>query len=221
VARCVIHEATPMPDERLLDRLRALSTSVVSDAFDRWAGAPGILPATGLREPVVVGPALTVRTRAGDNLVIHKALDIARPGEVVVVAGGGSTDRALLGGLMGHYASTRQIAALVVDGAVRDSSDLDAQAPPTFARGACHLGPFKDGSGELRGAISVAGLIVNDGDIVVGDEDGIAIIPRSQLEEVVVAAEAKECNEREEDTAIARGEWDRSWVDKALDITWL
>jgi regulator of RNase E activity RraA len=210
-----------MPDGRLLDRLRALSTSVVSDAFGRWAGAPGILPVAGLRQSVVVGPALTVRTRPGDNLVIHKALDIARPGEVVVVAGGGSTDRALLGGLMGHYAGTRGIAGLVVDGAVRDLSDLDAHAPPTFARGACHLGPFKDGSGELRGPISIGGLSVHDGDIVVGDEDGIAVIPRSRLEEIVVAAEAKEGSEREQDAAIAQGEWDRSWVDKALDITWL
>jgi regulator of RNase E activity RraA len=89
----VIHEATPMPDARLLDRLRALSASVVSDASGRCAGAPGILPVAGLRERVVVGPALTVRTRPGDNLVIHKALDIARSGEVVMVAGGGSTER--------------------------------------------------------------------------------------------------------------------------------
>jgi len=215
---CVVHAPSPLPDDRLMDRLRALSASVVSDSFDRWAGAPGILPLAGLRAPVIVGPALTVRTRAGDNLVIHKALDIARPGEIVVIAGGGRTDRALLGDLIGHYALTRGIAALVVDGAVRDLSGLDALGMPTFARSTCHLGPYKEGSGELRGPVSISGLAVQDGDIVVGDEDGIAVIPRGRLAEIVEAAEATEASEREQNAAIAKGAWDRSWIDKVLEV---
>lgn len=215
---CVMHPPIPMPDDQLIDRLRALSTAVVSDSFGRWAGAPGILPLAGLRTPVVVGPALTVRTRAGDNLLIHKALEVARPGEIVVVAGGGGTDRALVGDLIGHYAATKGVAALVIDGAVRDLSGLDAIGMPTFARGTCHLGPFKEGSGELRGAVAISGLTVQDGDIVVGDEDGIAVIPRDRLTEIVEAAEAMEASERKQNAAIAEGTWDRSWIDKVLEV---
>src|SRR5690606_17590245 len=116
------------------------------------------------------------------------------------------------------YARTRGIAALVVDGAVRDRSALDELAPPVFARGLSHLGPYKDGPGELRGAVAIAGLPVHDGDIVVGDEDGIALIPRISAEEIVTAAEAKRDAEEAERQAIERGEWDRSWIDRALAL---
>src|SRR5699024_5256897 len=118
---CLLHPASALPDPDLVRRLEQLASSLVSDVFGRWAGATGVLPVARLPAgKVVAGPALTVRTRPGDNLVVHKALDIARPGEILVIDAGGQRDRAILGGLMGQYASTRGIAALVVDGAVRD-----------------------------------------------------------------------------------------------------
>lgn len=216
---CPIHPAAPLPPSELIDRLRKLATSLVSDVFGRWAGAPGLLPVAGLAPgQVVAGPALTVRTRPGDNLVVHKALDLARPGEVLVVAGGGQTDRAVLGGLMGQYASTRGLAALVVDGAVRDRSDLAALAPPVFAAGVSHLGPYKDGPGELRGPVALAGVAVADGDLVIGDEDGIAVIPRGRADEIVALAEEKRSAEEAESKAIANGTWDRGWIDAALRL---
>src|SRR5699024_5037864 len=122
---------------------------------------------------------------------VHKALDVARPGEVLVIAAGGAQDRAILGGLMGRYAAERGIAALVIDGAVRDRSDLDRFAPPVFAAGISHLGPYKDGPGELRGSVALAGVAVSDGDLIIGDEDGIAVIPRAMAEEIVELAERK------------------------------
>ena len=216
---CPIHPAAPLPPSELIDRLRKLATSLVSDVFGRWAGAPGLLPVAGLAPgQVVAGPALTVRTRPGDNLVVHKALDLARPGEVLVVAGGGQTDRAVLGGLMGQYAATRGLAALVVDGAVRDRADLAALAPPVFAAGVSHLGPYKDGPGELRGPVALAGLAVADGDLVIGDEDGIAVIPRGRAEEIVALAEEKRSAEEAERQAIENGTWDRGWIDAALRL---
>jgi regulator of RNase E activity RraA len=216
---CLLHPSTPLPPPTLVERLERLATSLVSDVFGRWAGAPGLLPRTGLKPgQVVAGPALTVRTRPGDNLVVHKALDIARPGEVLVVAAGGATDRAILGGLMGQYCSRQQFAAIVVDGAVRDRSDLDRLAPPVFAAGISHLGPYKDGPGELRGTVSIAGLAVSDGDLVLGDEDGVAVIPRGRAEEIVAAAEAKREAEERESAEIDAGTWDRSWIDAALRV---
>lgn len=216
---CPLHPATELPSADVVQRLERLASSLVSDVFGRWAGAPGLLPVNDLPPGrVVVGAAFTVRTRPGDNLVVHKALDLARPGEVLVVAAGGQTDRAILGGLMGQYASARGIAALVVDGAVRDRSVLAATAPPVFAASLSHLGPYKDGPGELRGPVSLAGVAVEDGDIIVGDEDGIAIIPRARLDEIVSAAEAKRDAEDAEARAIADGTWDRSWIGRALTV---
>jgi len=208
-----------MPAPDLLARLETLAASLVSDVFGRWAGTTGLAPVAALKPgQVVVGPAFTVRTRPGDNLVIHKALDLARPGEILVIDAGGGRERALLGGLMGQYAMARGIAALVVDGAVRDKSDLDRLSPPVFATGLNHLGPYKDGPGELRGKVSIGGVSVSDGDIIVGDEDGIAVIPRDRLEEIVELAEAKAEAEAAEAAAISAGTWDRRWVDAALTV---
>ena len=216
---CVVHPPKAAPSEELLSRLRVLSTSLVSDVFGRWAGAPGIMPVTGLAPgQVVVGPALTVRTRPGDNLVVHKAVDLAVPGEVLVVAAGGGNDRAILGGLLGDYAARKGLIALVVDGAVRDLTELRAVAPPVFATGVCHLGPYKDGPGEIRGPVAIAGLAVHDGDLVMADEDGIAVIPRDLIDEVTAAAEKKGRSEEQERAAIAAGTWDRTWLDSALEL---
>lgn len=215
----LLHPTPPQPAEDLLARYRALSCSLVSDVFGRYAGTVGLGLVSGLSPgEVVVGAACTVRTRTGDNLVVHQALDLIRAGEILVVAAGGATDRAILGGLMGHYATTRGVAALVVDGAVRDRSDLERLAPPVFARGLNHLGPYKDGPGELRGPVSLGGLAVADGDIVLGDEDGIAVVPRSRAEEVLELAEAKAAAERAEDAAITAGTWDRSWIAGSLQV---
>lgn len=214
---CLLHPARPLPPAELVERLEQLASALVSDGFGRWAGATGLEPIAALRPgQVVAGPAFTVRTRPGDNLVVHKAMDLARPGEVLVVAAGGQTDRAILGGLMGQYATTRGIAALVVDGAVRDRTELGKSAPPVFAAGVSHLGPYKNGPGELRGPVSVGGVVIEDGDIVVCDEDGVAVIPRERAEELIAAAEAKAAAEDAERAAIAQGTWDRSWIDAAL-----
>lgn len=219
VSDCRVHPPRPLPCPDVIRRLEALTAALVSDVSGRWAGAPGLLPVTPLAPgQVVAGAALTVRTRPGDNLVVHKALDLARRGEVLVVAAGGYTDRAVVGGLMGQYAATRGLAALVVDGAVRDRSALLRFAPPVFAAGISHLGPFKDGPGELRGTVSVGGLAVTDGDLIVADEDGIAIIPRGRCDELLAAAEAKRAAEEEESRAIAAGSWDRRWLDTALRL---
>lgn len=211
-----IHPASPLPSPDVVERYRKLASSLVSDVFDRWSGT-NILPVSGLRPAeVVVGPAFTCRTRPGDNLAVHKALDLARPGEVLVVEAGGAVDRAILGGLMGAYATQRRIAALVVDGAVRDRSDLDAKAPPVFARGLSQLGPYKDGPGELRCPVSIGGLVVADGDLIVADEDGVTAVPRARMQEILALAEDKAADEARQFEDIANGTWDRSWIDPAL-----
>ena len=216
MSTCRLHPTGPRTDPDLLARCRDLPTSILSDSMDRTGGLQGIHWVPGGRWPRVAGPALTVRTRPGDNLVVHRALDLARPGDVLVVDGGGSLERALLGELMGRYAVTRGLAALVVDGAVRDADGLATGPIPVFALGVNHLGPYKDGPGEVHGPVQAGGTVVRSGDLVVGDGDGVVVLPAERAAEIVETGEARLMSEEEQFTQIAGGSWDRSWVQAAL-----
>jgi regulator of RNase E activity RraA len=219
VADCVLHPEASAPEPDLMARLRALPTAVLSDSLQRLGGAPGVLPVPGtLGDGRLVGPALTVRRAPGDNLVVHKALDLARPGDVMVVDAGGHTDRAMVGGLMCRYAVSRGIAGVVIDGAVRDVAELPQLGLPVFARAVCHQGPYKNGPGEIRGRVSIAGVSVAQGDLIVGDEDGIFVLPRARASEITAAAEAHAESERKAVEAIDAGRWDRAWIDQALEL---
>lgn len=220
--RLQLFSPAPPPDPALLARFRVLSTPAVSDGGERSYGAVGLRPIgaclEGRTESAVVGPALTVRTRPGDNLVVHKALELARPGDVLVIDARGELVNAILGELMTLYARERGIAGIVLDGAVRDSAELSAGILPVFARGVSHLGPFKSGPGEIHGTVQVGGVSVQDGDVVVGDADGVAVVPRWRAEAVARAAEEILLKEAEIRRAILEGTWDRSWIDAALEI---
>lgn len=216
---CALYPATELPPKELLNRLTQLSTSLIADALPLGAGVAALRPVAGLScGSVVAGPALTVRTQPGDNLVVHKSLDIARRGEVLVVSAGGATDRAIIGGLIGQYAALKGLAAVVVDGAVRDLCELQAAAVPVFAAGVTPRGPSKEKSGELRGPVTVAGLTIHDGDLVIGDEDGIVVVPRLHLDAVIFAAEAIRDADASASREIAAGAWERPWVDARLQI---
>lgn len=217
-----LYPAAEPLDPELVERLSRIPVSNVSDVLERMAGAPALqvvgnsLSSLGGR--AMVGPAMTVRTRPGDNLVVHKALDLARPGDVVVVDARGELVNAILGELMTEYAATRGIAGLVVDGAVRDQTTLSAGQIPVFARGFSHLGPYKSGPGEIHGPVSIGGVAVNDGDVILGDADGLAVIPRARAWSALEAAEqvvAKEAGQRRD---IQAGTWDRAWIDDLLKV---
>jgi regulator of RNase E activity RraA len=150
--------------------------------------------------------------------VVHKAVDMAARGDVLVIDAGGQTDRAIIGGLLGSYAQNRAIAGIVLDGAVRDLSELAGLDIPIFARGVSHLGPYKDGPGLIRGNVAIGGTAVSQGDLVVGDEDGIVFVPRHRVADVLAAAEAVVERERIATLAINDDSWDRSWVDAGLAV---
>jgi len=182
------HEA-PASDRALLDRLQALPAANIGDAQDRLnvmdADIHPIWP--GAR---IVGPAFTVLTRPGDNLAIHAALTHAKPGDILVVAGGGHRERALIGELIGGRARTLGIAGFVIDGSVRDAEGLASYGMPVFARSISPAGPFKDGPGALGVPVAVAGVAILPGDLVVGDADGVVVISHEHAEQVVAKAEA-------------------------------
>jgi regulator of RNase E activity RraA len=190
--------------------------------MSRLPGARGLVPLTGTTGTTrLVGPAWTVRTRPGDNLVVHKAVDLARPGDVLVIDAGGGADRAIIGDLICRHAVSRGIAGIVLDGAARDVREIAALGLPVFARGVTHLGPYKDGPGEIGGPVAVGGLTVSTGDLIVGDENGVLALPADRAGQIADAAEALLRREAGIVAAIDGTGWDRSWVDAALDITWI
>lgn len=214
--------AAAATDKALIARYRRLSTPTISDCLERAFGVLGVFPVgnclSSLQGQAMAGPACTVRTRPGDNLIVHKALDLARPGDVLVIDAGGELVNAILGELISSYADTRGIAGLVVDGAIRDKAAISAGSIPVFARGISHRGPYKSGPGEIHGTVSLGGVPVHDGDIIVGDDDGVVVVPRARAEATASAAVAVVARERAQREAIKRGEWDRSWIDAALQV---
>jgi regulator of RNase E activity RraA len=216
MSTCRLHPPGPRPQPGLLGECRGLPTSILSDSMDRVGGLRGVHRVPGASWPRVAGPALTVRTRPGDNLVVHRALDLAEPGDVLVVDAGGSLERAVLGEIMARYAAARGLGAIVVDGAVRDAEGLAAGPVPVFALGINHLGPYKDGPGEIHGPVTVGGTVVRSGDVVVGDGDGVVVVPQERLAEVVGLGKERLASEDEQFAQIAAGTFDRSWVTRAL-----
>lgn len=165
---------------------RNIPTSILSDNLERLRGTSGLRPFhTGQR---MVGRALTVKTREGDNLAIHQALAGAEANTVIVVDGGGSVSRALVGAIMKEIAESRGVRGFVIDGAIRDADSFRADTFPCFARGVTHRGPYKDGPGHINIAVSIDGNVVQPGDFVVGDEDGIVFFSPSEATELLAKA---------------------------------
>jgi len=202
-------------DPATVDRFRSLPVANVSDVMSRMvAGGSRLRPlhAGG----VLAGPAVTVKTRPGDNLMIHKALDMAEPGDVVVVDAGGDLTNALIGELMIAHAMKRGLAGIVINGAVRDYGAIRAGSFPTFAAGVTHRGPYKDGPGEVNVMIAIDGMVIEPGDLVLGDDDGLVCVPYAHTDEVYEAARKKHEAETKQMEAIGLGQNDRSWVDATL-----
>jgi regulator of RNase E activity RraA len=222
VNTCRIHPARPAVAPDLVARLAALPTSIISDSQERSGGAPGIVPMVPLPAGTSIGgPALTVRTRPGDNMVVHQALRMLEPGQVLVVDAGGAEDRAIMGEIMIRYAKAQGAAGVIVDGAVRDRDGLAEQALPVFARSVCHLGPYKSGPGEIRSTVRLGHTTVADGDVIVGDADGVVVVAADRAAEVADLAEARA---RAEDDLLAQasaGALDYGWLDEGLVVEWL
>jgi RraA family protein len=203
------------PDPQLVAQFADVATAQLSDSMDRlYAASPELRPMH--RGGVLAGPAFTVKTAPGDNLLVHKAIDMAKAGDVIVVDGGGFSDQALIGGIMARWAARRGVAGIVVWGAIRDSEEIRDEAFPVYARAITHRGPYKDGPGEINVPIAVAGMPVHPGDIVVGDADGVVAVPLAMAGAVL--ASAKRIRDREAVVMqdIERGTLDRAWVDETL-----
>jgi regulator of RNase E activity RraA len=167
-----------------MELLSRAGTSIVGDALGRLGGVTG-LKRYDSGQGCLVGTALTVQTRAGDNLAVLMALSRAEPGQVLVVDGAGCIERALVGDLARTYAIQRGLLGFVINGAIRDVAAFrSAERFSCFARGASHRGPFKDGPGRIGIPVSIDAQVISTGDIVVADEDGILSFSAARLDEV-------------------------------------
>jgi RraA family protein len=203
------------PDPRLVAELAKMVTPHLSDSMERlYAGGPQLRPMH--KEGKLAGPAFTVKTAPGDNLLVHKALDTAKPGDVIVVDAGGFPDHAVIGELMMTRAKQRGIGGIVIWGAIRDSAEIGAGTYPVYASAVTHRGPYKNGPGEINVPIMMGGMAVNPGDIIVGDADGLVAIPQEIAERVLASAKSILEKEAAAMKQILAGTVDRSWVDKTL-----
>lgn len=203
------------PSQQIVNEYKEIVTPHISDNLNRvYALSANLQPFH--REGKLVGPALTVRTRPGDNLMVHKAIEMAEPGDVIVVDAAGDVTNAIAGEIMLKLAKKRGIQGFVIDGSIRDIAAFKNDTFPVYAKGVTHRGPYKDGPGEINVTISVGGAIVCPGDLVVGDEDGVVVIPLKHVGEVLLLAKAQKVKEEEIMLSIEAGTIDRTWIDHTL-----
>ncbi|TKR57288.1 RraA family protein [Allopusillimonas ginsengisoli] len=198
----------------LVKLFEGIPSSIISDSMRRIVGAHTLAPRHASGD--LVGVAYTVKVRPGDNLYIHDALRKIKPGQVLVVDGGGVTERALVGEIMMTAAKMRSVAGFVIDGAIRDSDAFKTHNFPCYCKGVTHQGPLKNGPGEQEVPVSIDGCVVSPGDIVVGDCDGVVFIPRGQAEQVATISRDRIAAETRVLAGIAKGVYDDSWIDDAL-----
>lgn len=164
----------------------------------------------------MVGPAVTVKVRSGDNFMLHKAIELVKPGDVLVVETQGCNAYAVCGDIMVSCMDKLGVAGLVVDGTVRDIETLREIGMPIFARGTVCGAGDKDGSGEVNLPIACGGVVVNPGDLVFADENGVVVVPQNDIKEAIAGADKKLAAEEKRREEIAAGKYVKSGLDEVM-----
>jgi len=204
-------------EPELVVAARGIPTAVLADVMGRRSTLHGrVQPLAATMQ--VLGPAVTVEVRPGDNLMIHAALAVARPGDVIVVDGKGDQTCALVGEIMATQARALGVAGFVIDAAVRDREQLIHMDFPVFSVGTNPCGPSKAIAGRVNGPVSVGGVNVAPGDLVVGDADGVTVVPRDQVGSIVALARRKMEDEARRLAAIQAGDLRPAWLEAQLRV---
>lgn len=216
---CRIYPESPRPAKELVEAFRGMPVANIDDNMNRTAAVDSSIKPVGPSRKQLLGTAFTVKVAQGDNLMFHKAMDMAKPGDVIMIDAGGMTERSIFGALMATYCKTRGIAGIVVDGAIRDVDEIsDLEDFRVYAKSATPNGPYKNGPGEIGGEIVIGGIIVKPGDIVVGDTDGLLVIHPDEAEELI--EKTKQIMAKEADilkNILEKGSYVRPWVDQKLE----
>ncbi|WP_462421266.1 RraA family protein [Salinicoccus sp. Marseille-QA3877] len=212
---CRIVKEFNRPSKDVVDLFKRLPVPNIDDCMGRLgAVAPEIRP---MNKAPLLGTAFTVKVPAGDNLMFHKAMDMAQPGDVIVIDADGYTERAILGEIMLSYCKSRKLAGVIVDGSIRDADALEQMDIPVYARGITPDGPYKNGPGEINTTVTFGGKVVKPGDIIVGDADGIVIIDPDDAKDL--AEKARKITDKEVGimkNIVENGKYERPWVDEVL-----
>ncbi len=191
-----IYKDFKRPSQELIQKFAGLPSSNIGDMMNRLQCMRNEL--RPFNSIPLLGPAFTVKAPCGDNLVLHHALDLAKPGDIIVIDGEGCKDRSLFGEIMIDYAVKRGIAGMIIDGAIRDENAAKSAPIPIYATAVTPQGPYKHGPGEINVPIACCGQVVFPGDILVGDEDGIVVIRPQYAEALAEVAIRKHQSEIDE-----------------------
>ncbi|WP_040662703.1 RraA family protein [Oscillibacter ruminantium] len=207
-----------LPDSEIMAQFKTIPASNTGDVMNRdCAMNPRIRLVSSPKEQMMVGPAYTVKARAGDNLALHAALNFCQEGDVIVVSNEEDDTRALMGEVMMAYLKyTKKIAGIVLDGPIRDIDEIGKWDFPVYCTGTTPGGPYKDGPGEINVPIACGGISVNPGDIILGDPDGVIVIPRKDAARVLEDAKAFQAADETKLQASKNGTANRAWVEKSL-----
>ncbi|MGE1062203.1 RraA family protein [Megasphaera paucivorans] len=213
---CKIIKDFKRPDRKVVELFKGMPVANIDDCMNRTAAVRSdIVP---MNKTPLLGTAFTVKVPEGDNLMFHKAMDMAQPGDVIVIDAGGDVTRAIFGELMITYCHKRGLAGVILDGVIRDYDEIAAMDFPVYAKGAIPNGPYKNGPGEINTVISFGGKVICPGDIIIGDGDGIIVIKPEEAEEL--AAKTKQVMEKEAgimDKIVNECSYVRPWVDEKLE----
>ncbi|WP_421799769.1 4-carboxy-4-hydroxy-2-oxoadipate aldolase/oxaloacetate decarboxylase [Haliscomenobacter sp.] len=188
----------------VIQQLHQFSAATLHEALGRTGNLPSAIKPIypGIK---LCGPAYTVQTMPRDNVLLHRAYAYAKPGDVIVANCSGFYEAGYWGDLMSLGAKTKGIAGLVIDGCVRDADDIEAIGFPVFSRGLCIRGTTNFGEGTLNEPIIIGECLIHPGDIIVGDRDGVVVVPQKRIEEAIEKATAREAREEAVRVQLRRG----------------
>jgi Demethylmenaquinone methyltransferase len=202
------------PEKALVESFKGIPAANIGDNMNRICCMNSRI--TPMNAAPLLGSAFTVKVRAGDNLFLHKAIDMAQPGDVLVVDAQNEQSYAITGELMIMWMRRRNLAGLVLDGCIRDIDAVKHMDFPVYATGVNPNGPLKEGGGEINFPVMCGGLVVNPGDIILGDADGVVVISPADAADVLKRAKAQNEKEAKVMQDIENLAWNRAWVDAAL-----
>jgi len=207
-----------MPDPAVMMQFKNIPASNVADVMERNSAMhPRIRLVSSPKDQMMVGPAFTVKARAGDNLALHAALTFCNEGDVLVVSNEGDNSRSLIGEVMMAYLMyTKKIAGIVLDGPIRDIDEIGQWDFPVYCTGTTPGGPYKEGPGEVNVPIACGNISVNPGDIILADPDGVIVIPRKDAAKILEDAKAFQAADEKKLAAARNGTANRAWVEKLL-----
>ncbi|MEM9277973.1 MAG: RraA family protein [Pseudomonadota bacterium] len=205
----------PRVSPQQFEQLKGFETTDISDALNRmFTMNPKIRNV--VNSSPLYGPAITVKVFPGDNLMVHKALDVARPGDVIVIDTSGIAQNAVVGDMIGNKAKHKKIAGFIVDGLVRDLPGLQEIGLPMYARGITSFGPLHRGPGELGYSVSCGGIVVNPGDAICADESGIVVVRNEFVEDTIEHLKTQKPTLDAYVENVKNGVFSNDWVDRQL-----